>query len=342
MWGFGNKTEHRADATDAIVSALLAGAAGTGAAPHSEALAAVEIAAGLWSRAFASATVAPDTLATRALTPSVLAALGRGLALRGEAVFMIDVDGGLLLTQAASWTVEGGTRPESWRYVVDLPMPGGRGVKRAVGADSVVHVRYAVRPSQPWAGVSPLGLAAETATLAGWIERRLAEETSTVSAYLMPLPEMKGDTADLKTDLKTGRGRLLLVDTTAGGWSAGKAAAPRADWQSVRLGANPPATLGTLREDVKGDVLSAFGVPAALHSSAAASREGYRQFLQGTIAPLSKLVAEELSDKLDVPGLAFDFRELRAADVASRARAYGVLIGAGMGEQEAKEATGLD
>ena len=93
MWPFG-KIEHRESATDAIVSALISQAGGSSGPPSVEALGAVEAAAGLWSRAFASATVEPQTTTTSSLTPSVLAAIGRGLAVRGEAVFALDVDGG--------------------------------------------------------------------------------------------------------------------------------------------------------------------------------------------------------------------------------------------------------
>ena len=92
MWPFG-KIENRESATDAIVSALISQAGGSSVPPSVEALGAVEAAAGLWSRAFASATVAPATPATLVLTPSVLAAIGRGLAGRGEAVFALDVNG---------------------------------------------------------------------------------------------------------------------------------------------------------------------------------------------------------------------------------------------------------
>ena len=58
--------------------------------------------------------------------------------------------------------------------------------------------------------------------------------------------------------------------------------------------------------------------------------------------PWAKLVVEELAVKLDTPTLALDFTELRAADIAGRARAYGVLINAGMPPAEAAEATGLE
>ena len=56
----------------------------------------------------------------------------------------------------------GGTRPETWRYAVELPLPSGKVAKRTLPAESVLHVRYATRPSAPWAGISPLGMADET------------------------------------------------------------------------------------------------------------------------------------------------------------------------------------
>ena len=150
IWPFG-RLEHRDSATDAIVSALISQAGGSSASPLVEALGSVEAAAGLWSRAFASATVEPKTPATMALTPTVLAAIGRGLATRGEVVFG--------LTQAGSWKVSGGVRPESWRYTVKQPLPSGGAIERTLSSDAVLHLRYATRPAAPWAGVSPLGMA---------------------------------------------------------------------------------------------------------------------------------------------------------------------------------------
>ena len=191
MWPFGKHIEHRESATDAIVSALISQAGGSSVPPLVEALGSVEAAAGLWSRAFASATVEPQTPATIALTPVVLAAIGRGLATRGEVVFALDVNGAVELTQAASWKVSGGTRPETWRYAVELPLPSGKVAKRTLPAESVLHLRYATRPAAPWAGVSPLGMADETRVLATWIERRLAEETSTATGYVLPLPRSR-------------------------------------------------------------------------------------------------------------------------------------------------------
>ena len=339
-WPFGG-VENRESATDAIVSALISQAGGSSVPPTVEALGAVEAAAGLWSRAFASATVEPQTAATMPLTPSVLAAIGRGLAVRGEAVFVLDVNGAVELTQASAWKVSGGARPESWRYEVELPLPSGKVSKRTLPADAVLHVRYATRPGAPWAGVSPLGMASETQALASWIEKRLAEEASTATSYVLPLPE-GGNVDALKADIKAGRGRLQIVDTTAAAWGDGTASAPRADWKSNRLGANPPDSLGKLRSDVKADIFGAYGIPSSIHGTGGSARESYRQFLSSTIQPLAKLVVEELADKLDTPTLAFDFTELRAADISSRARAYKQLVDAGMDAAQAASVAGLD
>ena len=140
-WPFA-KAEHRESATDAIVSALISQAGGSSVSPSVEALASVEAAAGLWSRAFASATVEPLTPATMSLTPSVLAAIGRGLAVRGEVVFEVTVNGAVELTQVASWDISGGTRPETWRYAIKQPLPRGGYVKRSLPADAVLHLKY--------------------------------------------------------------------------------------------------------------------------------------------------------------------------------------------------------
>ena len=340
MWPFG-KYENRESATDAIVSALISQAGGSSVPPSVEALGAVEAASGLWSRAFGSATVEPSTPATLALTPSVLAAIGRGLAGRGEAVFEIEVNGAVQLTQAASWKVAGGTRPETWRYAVELPLPSGKVAKRTLPAESVLHLRYATRPGAPWAGISPLGMADETRALATWIERRLAEETSTATSYMLPLPE-SADVDKLKADIKSGRGRLHIVDTTSTGWGDGRVAAPQRDWKSNRLGADPPEALGKLRSDVKNDIFGVYGIPSSIHGTGGSARESYRQFLSSTIQPLAKLVVEELADKLDTPTLALDFTELRAADISSRARAFKQLVDAGMDPAKAAQIAGLE
>ena len=78
--------------TDARIAAILS-AAGGDAAADVNAIAAAEIASGLWGRAMASASVSPSTAATRALTPAVLELIGRELVRKGEALFLLQVMG---------------------------------------------------------------------------------------------------------------------------------------------------------------------------------------------------------------------------------------------------------
>ena len=184
-------------------------------------------------------------------------------------------------------------------------------------------------------------MASETQALAGWLEKRLAEEASTATAYMLAIPEARAGVDALKTDLKKGGGRLHIVDTMATAWGDGKDSAPRKEWESSRLGASPPEVLGKLRGDIKNDIFGAYGIPSSIHGTGGSARESYRQFLASTIQPLAKIVLQELADKLDVPALDLDFSELRAADIATRARAYKQLIDSGMAAGKAEAVTGL-
>ena len=142
--------------------------------------------------------------------------------------------------------------------------------------------------------------------------------------------------------IKSGRGRLHIVDTTSTGWGDGTAAAPQRDWKSNRLGADPPEALGKLRSDVKNDIFGVYGIPSSIHGTCGSARESYRQFLSSTIQPIAKIVLGELAVKLDTPTLALSFVELRAADIATRARAYKQLVDAGMDAAKAAQVAGLD
>ena len=343
VWPFRKQTEERAStsATDAIVTALIA-QAGSGLAPASDTLGVVEAAIGLWSRSLSSATVEPVTPATRSLTSSLLADVGRALGSSGEYLALIEVDdAGLVLRQAARWEVKGGVNPESWQYLLQLPTPGGI-VKRNAPALGVVHIRINARSDSPWRGVSPLASNSNTLALAGWIERRLAQEASTTTGYLAVTPDGQGFDDEVAEKIKTLDGKLLSLETSAQGWGEGSTAAPaRKDYVPARLGFSPPSALGTLRRDVREDVFGAFGVSeSAALGSGAAARESYRRFLATTIKPLSNIVQAELSDKLDVT-LTLKFPELLAADLSSRSRSYKQLTEAGMTPERAAEIVGF-
>ena len=335
--------------TDAVVAALTAQAAGTVAGDPS-AIAALETAAGLWARAFASAEVAPATPATAAVTPACLALIARDLIRRGESVHAIEVErGAIRLAPVGSWDVRGGPDERAWWYRCDVFGPSGN-LTRFVPSGAVVHARYAVDASRPWYGISPLGWARATGALAANLETRLGEEAGGPVGHLLPVPQDGGDgeaadpLAGLKVDLAKGRGRTMLVETTAAGFGEGRMAAPAEDWKPRRFGASPPEALGTLREGASLAVLAACGVPPTLGSGrgdASALREAWRQFLHGTIQPVAAMVATELGRKLDVPGLSLSFDRLFASDLSGRARAFQSMVGAGMDPAKAAGLAGL-
>ena len=251
--------------TDARIAAILA-ASGGDAAADVNAIAAAEVAAGLWGRAFASASVEPVTPATSAISPQVLELIGRELVRKGEALFEIAVMGGeARLVPVSWWDVYGDYQPESWEYQITLAGPDRTSTRR-VRAERVVHVRYATTPTEPWRGVSPLAHSRTTSDLAAMIEHRLSQEAAASVGAFIPIPTDggAGDGSDplatLKGDIAAAKGRAVLVETTSAGWSEGRQAAPARDWESKRFGANPPAVFDALRSNSVRHVPAACGV----------------------------------------------------------------------------------
>ena len=145
FWKRETRQANSAPYTDAIVRAIQDAAAGKEADFKT---ATIEACAGLWSRAFASATVDGAPISRRQL-----ATIGRRLCEVGETIFLIDVDaGGLQLQEAQSWEIYG--RANAWRYQLTLTDPSYiRTVNRM--ADSVLHFQYAVDQAEPWRGAGP-------------------------------------------------------------------------------------------------------------------------------------------------------------------------------------------
>ena len=274
--------------TDAVVSAILNAAGGGGGTANPEAMASLEMCAGLWGRSFASAKLEPEG-AAEAVTPVILGLLGRELVREGEAVFEIRVTRGRLqLLPVCDWSVTGGPDPASWTYLVTAAGPSSAETREVVAA-RVVHVRYATAPAEPWRGLAPLQVARNTAALASMLELRLAQEVRARVGTLIPAPR---DDEQLRKDLANLAGNIALVDSMAGNWDGGRDAAPRGDWAAKRLGANPPAIVDTLRSSTAKHVLAACGVHPSLLGLAAtdgtALRESWRQFLHATLAPVAR------------------------------------------------------
>ena len=344
MWPFTRRTEHRqASYTDGVVAALLSRASGT----HADvaATAAVEAAAGALARAFASAEITPHTSATNGLTPDVLAQIGRSLIVHGEIVLILAVaEGRVRLLPVASFDVTGAADSTTWRYRCDLAGPSGS-TTIARPAEGVIHCRYSTDPARPWVGVGPLERARLSGRLSAELEAALGDEASGTRGYLLPVPtDGQDDTvSELRRDVGSLGGKTALVETAMAGWGDGRMAAPRGDYEPKRLGANPPASLATLRSDAAQAVLSACGVPVELVTAGdgTGQREAWRRFLHGTVQPLAACVAGELAQKLDTPTLTLGFDKLFASDLSGRARAFQSMVGGGMAVDQAAGLAGL-
>ena len=299
---------------------------------HAERTAAVEYSVGLLSRCFASAIVEPDILNRTTLTPSMRAAMIRRLLLRGNAVYDIRTNGlgNIVLAPAFTHDIRGGIDPARWVYRMTIPTPSSSVTLRRM-APGVVHVGIEADPATPWLGCSPLLNAGLTTTMLAQIEHRSGQEASARVGHLLPMPDGAGDDtiAALKADLAMLAGGVALVETTSGGMGQGRTAAPQADWELQRFGAEFPEGNTTMRREVGANVCSAVGVPSPLYLGADGTtmREAYRQLLVSTIQPLAAIISQELEDKLGID-IRWNFRRLQAADIAARARAYGTLIGA--------------
>ena len=339
-WPWQRRDEDRQSGggyTDAIVAAIEATAAQQTADVSSTA--AVEAVAGLLSRAFAGCTVEGPGWARDAINPVWLAQVGRSLIREGASLSVIDMDGaGMVeLTPAAFWNFENldpgrteADRESTWRARVSTYGPSTSHT-RLLPRDQLVFVRWGTSPGSRYRGQGATSWAALTAKLQGEVERSLADEAAGPLAQLLTTPHDPGaEEGDedvfgpLKAAIASARGKALLLETTFGGFGAGKTDAPQRDWTPSRLGPRPPAELVKAANDGYERMLSAFGCSAALFSNAdgTAQREALRRWHQLTVEPLAKILAWELTQRLDTEvKLVFDGygRDLQArAQVASK------------------------
>ena len=327
--------------TDAIVTLLES--LSTDNSLIDERTATEEACAGLWSRAFASADVSPDTAATRALSPGILALMGRELFDQGQSVFEIQVRGGdVVLAPVSSWNVTGG---DMWDYELTVAQPSSI-VTRYRPSDAVVHVQYARDSARPWTAAGPIQRSSATRKLAANLEGRMAQEAGMPTGNVIPVPDTTGTEA-LQADIKGIKGNNVLVPSgLTGDWpeSGQQGGNSRSDWMPRRLGANFPESMEPIRQGVSDHLAAAGGVPASLirgDSEGTGRREGWRQFLHATIGPVSKIIIAELRIKLDTPDLTLSFDSLMASDLSGRARAFQSMVGGGLDVTKAAQLSGL-
>lgn len=159
----------------------------------------------------------------------------------------------------------------------------------------------------------------------------------------MPIPTDGQDSSvdQLKLDLAQLDGKIALVETAAGGWDAGRAAARR-EYETRRLGPDIPESNIELYKEINRMILTACGLPTEIidgRTEGTSNREAWRRFLHSTLQPLAKLVQAQAAE-VDLI-VEFSFESLMASDIAGRARAFGSLVQGGMDIEEAAQLTGL-
>ena len=294
--------EHRADSsyTDALVASITANASGESTA-YPTATGALEACAGFVGRSFAVAEVKADERVLAALSPACLSMAGRSLIRRGELVMLIQIRGSrVTLLPAASHDVDGDGDPDTWRYRITVGGPEKTRTYESVAASGVVHLVYSRDPETPWRGAGPLQVAQLAGRLSAETVAALADESSGPRGSFLSVPIDGEDPtiATMKASVRTAKGKMLLAQ--GGDWDSGATGGP-AFWFARRFGPEPGPALVELLKCASTEVYAACGLNPALFTSEGESgaREAYRQALHSTIAPLGRLVAHELSVKLE-------------------------------------------
>jgi hypothetical protein len=285
----------------------------------------------LWENGFTLA----DVNGTDMLDRRTLALIARSLALRGEAVFLIDGDA---LVPCSDWDLRTRNgRPTAYR--VSIPEAGG-GTSTTALAGEVLHVRIGCDPAAPYYGTAPLRRASLTAGMLQAVESSLAEvfENAPIGSQIVPFPESPDtDMTAIGRSFRGQRGRIMLRESVT--VSAAGGPAPATDWRPSDMTPDlERAMTAETLEAARNGVQAAFGVLPGLFVSQAQGplvREAQRHLAMWTLNPIAGLLAEEASTKLggsvtiDVTG------PLDAYDVGGKARAVSTIIAA---MAQAKEA----
>ena len=337
--------------SDAVVAAIEAQAAAKVADASSTA--AIEAVAGMLSRAFADADVIAEPWAAEAVSPFWLMQVGRSLVREGASLSVVSMDGSgaVHLVPAAFWNFErydgtGGDLEDGWRARVSTFGPGSSHT-RLLARDRLVFIRWGTSPGTRYRGQGPTSWAHLTARLQGEAERSLGDEAAGPLAHILAVPQDGGDGTDddplaaLKADIGAARGKAVLTETTSAGWGEGRTAAPMSDWKPQRLGPNPPASMVAVADSAFSRMVAACGASVSLFTDAdgTAQREAWRRWHLGTVAPLAKLLAHELTMRLETTvSLRLD---KYPTDLAGRASAFKALVTGGMDVAAAVATAGL-
>lgn len=335
MWPFKRKIEKRSSASGFTAEIIVARESYiSGRRGLAELTATSQSCISLWENGFGLAAVKGTGLLDR----RTMAMLGRSLALRGEALFLIR-DNGLVPCSDWDLSTRGGV-PRAYRASVS---EAGGGTTQTVLAGEVLHLRIGSDPGAPWLGTAPLKRASLTAGLLQAVESSLAEvfENAPLGSQVVPMPEQPDtDSTALGRSFRGQRGRVLLRESV--NVSAAGGPGPAVDWRPSSLSPDlansmTAETLSAARDAIAG----AFGVLPGLFNSATTGpmvREAQRHLAQWTLQPIAEALAEEAAEKLGATVSIDVMTPLQAFDAGGSARAFTTLVA---GLAQAKEA-GLD
>ena len=262
-------------------------------------IAAVEAVAGRVASMLSVARVEGGKRAEQALTPTVLAMIGRQLIERGESLHAVKVrrGGSIYLVPAQDlWTVYGGEDPEEW--IVDATLAGAQTVQQHVAPrPGWLHIIRDATPGYPWRGVSGLQRVQVTNAMATAAEDALLRESMMPTKAIIPMPQGSVDKDTLRGDIQNRLYQIALPETTAGAFGSGRTSAPTTDWKPHRITPMPHDALVQAASDSQARVVSALGAHPALigggrGSTGTVDREAVKQFRKFLMQPIARLIEE--------------------------------------------------
>ena len=318
--------------TQAVTASLVSQASGRDYLAKDTAVA--EIAGGLYQRSFMAAEVKAKPVLQRAINPRMLGIAGRELILYGNSVWAIKTsDNGVLLKHPEHWELLENKSED--RYFYKLTYTNNK--QETLPETSVIHFKYGLDSYNNLVGISPLASGHETTRLAAGLETKLADEAAnSPSGYILPLPRVADTIEKIREAIGQLKGKILLVETTQGGWGEGKIASPSKDWETKRVGFEPPKTALDTRDQTNRLLLEACGIPySIIQDNGVGQRSAYSRFIHTSLEPLSYEMEWELSNKLnDKVKLTFN-RLTTHTDLSTKAKSFKALVDSGMPAKEA-------